>query len=366
MSHYAGELANYLGEALQRLPASRKRLPPRPPMREGKLPSRDRMIQLMEALGNPEHPEHARAVNTLVDIGSPALPWLTEALNPRLPWLTSYRAAEAMGRIGDGNATGALIQALRHPNSNVRWSTVRALSQLGDLRAIVELRRVAHHDHGRTSWGESVGTAAQHALDQMRTRSMWGQSIELIKTAVTSVLMILALVLAFSMVSTLRNELSRIGEPGIGANMPGGLALSPEASPAAGAAAETTPTPFIPTPEPTVPPNTPTPEVLITGTVLQGANVRPEPSINNTPIGQLRLNDQVEFVARTPDSEWYLVRLADDADTPSTIDNPDGSEAGWVNQALLSRPIGDVPVQDELATGTTPTPTSSAGPLSDL
>lgn len=322
----------------------------RPPVfRQHVTPAPERIATLIESLGDPQHPEHVKAVDALVEIGSPAVPALCEALEARHSWLTSYRAAEALGYIGDGSATGALIQTLHHPNSNVRWSAVRALSHIGDLRAIFELRRIAHHDHGRTSWGESVAGTAQSALDQMRARSLLGQGLELIKTAITSVMMILALVLAFSVFTTLRTEMEHIGDVNavdINAILPQPAEnAEPDASEDA-AAPLTEPTP---TPEP-APTATPRPTPVVRGTVLQGANVRPLPSTQNQPVGELNQGDEIVFVGRTTNGDWYLVRLGERHSDSSFIDNPDGSSAGWVNEALLSRPEGEVAVEDPFGT----------------
>jgi hypothetical protein len=119
---------------------------------------------------------------------------------------------------------------------------------------------------------------------------------------------------------------------------------------------------------PTVPANTPTPDlsVAITGTVLQDSNVRPEPSTNNQPIGQLRLGDRVIFLGRSEGGDWYLVRLGERYANSSAINNPTGSGAGWVNRALVSTPSEDLPVADDDAAladpETTPTPTATSEP----
>ncbi len=313
-------------------------------------PSREQLIGLIDALGDPHHPDHHRAFEELVALKTAALPILSEALNPIYPWLGAYRAAEAMGRIGSGRATGALIQALQHPNSNVRWSAVQALAHIGDFRALIELRRVARVDQGKTSWGESVAESAQSALEQMRTRSVWGQSLELMKTALTSVLMILSLVLAFSVITTLRDELDRIS-----------MSVPTETQVHDALVEVADPLPKTDVPEPSMSDGdglddrnaaatdtdlqvaTGADEVI--GTVLQAANVRPAPNVNNHPIGTLSQNDQVVFLARTPDSQWYRVRLGPRS-SDSVINNPDGTNSGWVNRALLSPPSGDVPVED--------------------
>ncbi|NJL33703.1 MAG: HEAT repeat domain-containing protein, partial [Chloroflexaceae bacterium] len=278
--------------------------------RPRRVASQDRIQQLIEMpWADPNHPEHATAVNQLVEIGTPALAPLCDALSPNHAWLTSYRAAEALGVIGDGRATGALIRALRHPNSNVRWNAVRALSLIGDLRAVIELRRVAHDDPGRTSWGESVASAAQSALDHLRSKSVWGQSVELVKTAITSVLMILALLLAFSSVTALREELARIGRTDVPGNVvrvippPIPTAENPDSNtnstlPLQPDATEDSALFASPTPEPTTSP-------VITGTALQVGNVRPAPTTDNNPIGQVNEGDEIIFVARNAAGDWY-------------------------------------------------------------
>ncbi|NJM09288.1 SH3 domain-containing protein [Candidatus Gracilibacteria bacterium] len=275
-------------------------------------------------------------------------------------------ARRGCGRIGDGRATNALIGALQHPNSNVRWSAVRALTQAGDMRAMLELHRVAQNDQGRTSWGESVAGAAQSALDQVRSKSVWGQSLELIKTAVVSVMMLLALIFAFSSVQTLRRELDSFGQSA--PNQVLEPLLLPTLTPA-------------PTrePQPTLEPlavetavitgtalaSGPTVAPLATddglaGTILQAANIRPAPSTDNEPIGQVQAGEPIIFLGRTADNQWYRIRLAPEADAQSRINNPDGSNSGWVNRALVSEPDGDVPVEE--AQGSSVPPSRHLGP----
>ncbi len=361
-----GQLLQGWGNKLtERLPTTRPRS--RTSRRSSSSPSRDRLHELITALGDPEHPEHASSIETLTEIGSPAVPALNDALNNQHSWLLSYRAAEVLGRIGDGRAAGPLIQALRHSNSNVRWSAVRALALVGDLRALFELRRVAHEDHGRTSWGESVAGAAQSALDQIQAQSVWSQSLELIKTAVTSVLMILSLVLAFSVVTTLRSEIAHVGldmppdlltpvvtvvptEPATSGNAgaPPQPQPSPPAAAAAGGDASALPTPAAepPTlvPAATV---TPTPATeTIAGTVESGANVRPFPSVQNEPIGAINQGDEIFFEAVSANGMWYKISLGARYDDSSYIDNPDGSAMGWVHRELVSEPDGELPVEE--------------------
>ncbi|MGQ9926733.1 MAG: HEAT repeat domain-containing protein [Chloroflexaceae bacterium] len=322
-------------------------------------PSREHIDALIHALGDTGHPLHTIAVDELATIGAPAAPALSAAMAPNQAWLTIYRAAEAAGRIGDARTVGPLIQALNHPNSNVRWSAVRALSQIGDVRALLELRRIAQTDQGRTSWGEPVADTARSALDKIRRRSVWGQGLELIKTAVVAVLMIFSLALAFSVVSALREELA-----GFSRVIPGQTQIPqftlPTVAPTPALAAPTAPVQAlvtaVPTMEPILAPTTASVATdVLTGTVRQDANVRPFPGTDNQPIGRVSLGDEIIFIGRSQNSQWYLIRLGTRRSQASAINSPDGS--GWVNQALLSPPIGDVPVRQP---ETTPVPT--AGP----
>jgi hypothetical protein len=238
---------------------------------------------------------------------------------------------------------------------------VRALTQVGDVRAALELRRVAASDQGRTSWGEPVAGAAQSALDQLGQRSVWGQSIELVKTAITSVLMILALTLAFSVVTTLRAELDSFGKiiPGQ-TRIPQFVlpTVEPSASavaPAAGAAPGLQPT-LAATADalPSASPGFATTSA-VTATVLQVGNVRPFPGTNNQPIGQLAAGQEVEIVGQNEGGQWLLVRLPADS---APIANPDGSGTGWVNRALIGPAEGEIPL-------TTPAPTPAVAATSN-
>lgn len=377
-----GQVLQGLGNLTNRLPLNDvgRRLNPR----GSTTPSNEQISEFIVALGEPQHPDHARSMEMLVKIGRPAVPFLIEALQPQHSWLTTYRAAEALGFIGSGQATGALVRTLQHPNSNVRWSAVRALAQIGDFRALLELRRVAHDDHGRTSWGESVAGAAQSALDQIQANSVWSQSMELLKTAVTCVMMILALILAFSVVTSLRKDLQQIGQatpeqlaalnqPVVtpeteetpdtpldpvalgGAEEPAREEAAPESAepadtPPDGAEAE----PAEPDAEEAETISAPSDEVL--GNVLNAANVRPLPSVEDRPIGFLSQGDEIVFLATSPDNEWYLVRLGSSHADGSFIDNPDGSDSGWIHRMLISDPEGNLPVIDdaELATPSPP------------
>ncbi len=311
---------------------------PRVPVSNG---MRERIAVLVAALGDPDHAMHQQAVQELVAIGDAAVPALNEALNPRRSWLANYRAAEALGQIGDGRATGPLIEALRNSNSNVRWGAVRALAAIGDARALLELRRVAREDQGKTSWGEPVAGAAQSAIEQMRAQNVLLRGAELVQTAIACVLMLVALILAWSVITSLRTELSTIGlEPITPITRAQALAQGSAQGTAEPAAADATAA--AETPEPTAAP-TATAQPQVTGKVRSTANVRAAPSVSDgARIGIVNAGDDVIFVASTPDRSWYKVRLGQQTANGSRIDSADGT--GWVSSSLLSPPSGTVPV----------------------
>jgi len=311
---------------------------------------RERIVTLIAALGDPSHPLHHQAEDDLVSIGAPAVPALNDALNPNRPWLTAYRAAEALGQIGDGRAAGPLLDALRHPNSNVRWSAVRALAVVGDARALLDLRRVAREDQGKTSWGESVGGAAQSVLDQMQSHNMLLRGADLIKTAVACVLMLVSLILAWSVINSLRAELRQVGHELVEAGVVAPLTAPtiPTVESAQALAQETQ------APEPSAAPTT-APTIVISGTVLTTGNVRVQPTRNGERIGGVSEGDEIIFLATTPDHNWYRVRLGERRAADSRIDSSD--ETGWVNKSLLSEPQGKVPIEQPPPEPPTPTPT---------
>ncbi len=300
---------------------------------------RDRITSLIAALGDPGNPLHHQAVDDLVAIGAPAVPALNDALSPNRLWLTAYRAAEALGQIGDGRAAGPLLDALRHPNSNVRWSVVRALAVVGDARALLELRRVAREDQGKTSWGEAVGGAAQSVLDQMQSHNMLLRGADLIKTAVACVLMLVALILAWSLVNALRTELRQVGHE----QVPTGIVapLAPTAQPTAESGAALGQED--PTAEPTAASPVASPTV-VSGTARVTGNVRARPTRDGERVGGISEGDEIIFLAATSDRNWYLVRLGERHAATSRIDSDDGT--GWANRSLLSEPQGDIPVEE--------------------
>jgi hypothetical protein len=347
-----GQVLQGLAKVTRQLPAVPAATTRRADARAVQTANRERIATLIMALGDPTNTLHQRAVDDLVAIGEAAVPALNEALSTNRPWLTSYRAAEALGQIGDGRAAGPLLEALRHPNSNVRWSAVRALSVVGDARALLDLRRVARDDRGKTSWGEPVAGAAQSALNHMQSQNMLLRGADLIKTAVACVLMLVALIIAWEVVGNLRAEIRQVGHEPVD---PGVVApFVPTPAPAADALQElpqgqTEPT-TLPTPLPTLEAT-----IDITGTVGTTGNVRAFPIQNQTNvIGAITEGDEVIYLSRTPDGQWYRLRLGERHASRSRINNPDSNENGWVRRSLLLQPPEDVPIEQVVLPTTAP------------
>jgi len=83
------------------------------------------------------------AAESLVKIGSPAVPSLLEAFKSNDKDVT-MKAAEALGLIGDPQAVPALVQTLNDKNEErrVRWKAAEALGAIGTSQAVAALIEV--------------------------------------------------------------------------------------------------------------------------------------------------------------------------------------------------------------------------------
>ncbi|MFM2031363.1 MAG: hypothetical protein RLZZ297_128 [Chloroflexota bacterium] len=293
-------------------------------------PIYERCLALVQALGDPDNPNHIQAAEELVTLGPNAVPVLIQALHPDNPWLLSYRAAEVLGEIGDRSATQPLIDALAHPNSNVRWSVVRSLSVVGNTRALLALRRVARDDRAKTTWGESIAGVAQSAIDQMQTVNITVKVVELLKTAISTIILLLALVLAWKVFERVRGEISTVGiEPTATAVI--------DTAPAAPQPENTDPTATVIATQTTI--------GDIPGVIINPGNVREQPAIQaNNVVGQVVIDDEIFYLATTPDRTWFKIKLGAKRSATSSIGTADG--AGWINEALVVPPEVELPIED--------------------
>jgi flagellar FliL protein len=102
----------------------------------------------------------------------------------------------------------------------------------------------------------------------------------------------------------------------------GAVAVQPTATPAPTATPQPTPEPGV-TPEPTPEPE-PTLPTGPAGAVANGGNVRALPQITaDNVIGGVNAGEEVQLLARTPNTLWYRIRTIRD-------------EVGWVSASLLT------------------------------
>lgn len=313
----------------------------------------DRCVTLVQSLGDPDSPAHINAPEELVSLGTAALPALFSALSPEGPWLIAYRAAEILGEIGDRRAAQPLINALSHPNSNVRWSVVRSLSVVGNTRALFALRKIARDDRSKTTWGESIAGVAQSAIDQMQGNNLFVKAMDILKTAVSTVILLLALVFAWNVFERVRNEVSTIGiQATATATTTSDGVINP--------VSEVTPTVVDVVPTSSI-------AQIVTGVVVNPGNVRSQPAIQtNNVIGQIVEGDEIIYLATTPDRTWFKIKLGAERAATSSISSSDGT--GWVNQSLVGASNSTLPIEDiQLPTRmpamtATPVPTTATEP----
>ena len=88
------------------------------------------------------------ATMALQALGASAVPPLVDALvNPSERLILRCRIAEALGMIGSTTAVEPLISTLDDSHVRLRWSALRALARLGDVRSLPALRRLAATDN---------------------------------------------------------------------------------------------------------------------------------------------------------------------------------------------------------------------------
>lgn len=117
--------------------------------------------QLIEQLGDRDGIRRQDAREKLVEIGSPAVPYLIKVLrspNERVRW----EAAKALGEIRDPWAAPALVQTLEDDEAAIRWLAATGLISLGrpSLRPLLE----ALEKHSDSMWMREGTHRILHAL----------------------------------------------------------------------------------------------------------------------------------------------------------------------------------------------------------
>jgi hypothetical protein len=192
----------------------------------------------------------------------------------------------------------------------------------------------------------------------MQGSNMMLKTMELVKTAISTVVFLLALVVAWNVFDRVRGEMTVVGVQPVATAESGETATDSQNAIAENSA----PAEVTATIEPTE-----VPVDDVTGVVLKPGNVRAQPAIQpNNVIGQVGVDDQIIYLATTPDRSWFKIRLGDNRSADSSINTPDG--VGWVNKTLIDPPTVGLPIEDMLlptrvpATSATPTMTAVVEP----
>ncbi len=108
--------------------------------------------KLIEACGEGSGRAQQEVRRTLESMGAPAVEALIDALlhsgNSTIRW----RAAEALGHIGDPRAIEPLVRAMGDRNSAVQWRAIDALADIGEP-AVGSLTRASKDGSVDVRWG---------------------------------------------------------------------------------------------------------------------------------------------------------------------------------------------------------------------
>ncbi len=144
---------------------------------------------LISRLSDPDKAVRAEATCGLAAIGRPAIPACI-ALLQNNDWKVRYRAAEALGLIGDGEAYAPLVTALDDAKDHVRYMAAKGLGLLGDPRAVARLRAMQHDENEfvRRSAARSLGRiGGEEAVPALRA-ALEGEATDGVRAAILEAL----------------------------------------------------------------------------------------------------------------------------------------------------------------------------------
>lgn len=120
--------------------------------------------QLIQGLYASEKEARARAGWELIRVGSPAVEGLLTCLSDDI-WVVRYRAAEALGEIGDGRSCEPLTAALADPKDHVRYMAAKSLGKMGTSAAKEQLVPLLHdeNEYVRRITAQSLGLVGDGA-----------------------------------------------------------------------------------------------------------------------------------------------------------------------------------------------------------
>lgn len=101
-------------------------------------------------------------METLIEIGKPAVPSLIELLQNHDTWMSSFFAADVLGEIGDTRAIEPLADALE--DFELGEYTYRALMKFGSVCIPNVIQRIEYRITNPLESGDSLDLITSHAL----------------------------------------------------------------------------------------------------------------------------------------------------------------------------------------------------------
>jgi len=144
---------------------------------------------LLSRLSDPDKAVRAEAMHGLAAIGRPAVPACIALLQDG-DWKVRYRAAEALGLIGDGEAYAPLTAALGDEKDHVRYMAAKGLGLLGDPRAVTRLGAMQRDENEfvRRSAAGSLGKIGGEEAIGMLRAALRDEAVEGVRAAILAAL----------------------------------------------------------------------------------------------------------------------------------------------------------------------------------
>ncbi|WP_292527224.1 HEAT repeat domain-containing protein [Methanoculleus sp.] len=140
-------------------------------------------------LSDPDKRIRAEATHRLVELGRPAVPACI-ALLGNSDWKVRYRAAEALGLIGDREAYAPLVSILGDEKDHVRYMAAKGLGLLGDSRAVTHLGAMLgdENEFVRRSAASSLGNLGGREAVGMLRAALRDEAAEGVRAAILAAL----------------------------------------------------------------------------------------------------------------------------------------------------------------------------------
>jgi HEAT repeat protein len=144
---------------------------------------------LISRLSDRDKAVRAEAMHGLVAVGRPAVPACIALLSDG-DWKVRYRAAEALGLLGDGAAFDPLVAALDDEKDHVRYMAAKGLGLLGDPRAVERLGQMRDDENEfvRRSAARSLGMIGGEEAVLALREALEGETVDGVRAAILEAL----------------------------------------------------------------------------------------------------------------------------------------------------------------------------------